>query len=683
MPRYEVDAFLAAVDVQAERLRGAAGETMAERLRGAAGETMAGAVAATTQLSAEASAEECATGDSDGALPPLIIEAMSHPGLPEPVAKWDAFGASDHRSNEVKVLCAARLREGLAARGLRLCSHATSGLARKKRPLVRLQALDRGRDDASRPEDGPGGAAATLEAALAAIGVPPAAIPEAAEALAPQHWAGSLASLGGGASDGEAVPWFLAPAEVSAAAGWCGLPIGAEAALLLEAARVAASPPLRHLAAHCHRLLYDAAIEADCGAEAVGRWPGPQLGGGLLLLVCLGMVKRTRAAHAALGVPDEISRATCGQLACFSRNFARMTAGATATAGGGVGGGASGGVGIPLSQVAWTRYYPACRLFRLGRMEYMVRPFRGCVVAFRHRATGKVVALAQHGARFTREGQIAAADSQSEGAIQPEGGGVLDGDGAWTASLDECDPERVTGFAVSPLGHAVGPHAGPPVGPAQQRGGGDATTTTTTAATTTTTATSAAVTLELSAWERVLGPGDAILDMHIPAGGGLTPSACEDSLRRAFAFFGAAFPATPCRAVSCSSWVLTTQLERMPLLAARGSNLLRLQREVHLFPVPPPPPASDGLWCIFLQDRVDPATAPRDTTLRRAVAEFLEAAAATGERWRAGGMFFLKDDLGRFGTQCYRGAAGTAREATGNGIWMSGPTQQSAIRGPL
>lgn len=404
----------------------------------------------------------------------------------------------------------------------------------------------------------------TLHDALAHIG-----IPQAAEALAP-HWDESVAALGG------EEPWFLTAPEVSAAREWGGLAPETEGALFAEARRIATDPGLRLVAWHCHRLLYD---RPDY--EASGTWPA-ELGGAFYLLVAMGMVRRVREAHAAMGVPEEVTRETCGQLSCFGHNYARMT---------------GGGIGIVLSQIYWTRHYPACRLFRLGRMEYMIRPFRGGVLAFRNRGTGEVVALSPHGLRYTGEGQV---------AWEPEGG--------WTARLDRT-PERVAGSVISPRGAA------------QAR----------------------ELTLGLREWECVLAPGDSTLDMHIPEGGRMTLEACGDSMRRAAAFFARFFPNQLCRSVTCGSWIFNTQFERIPL---SSDNLVRFQRELYLFPTPSN--GRDGLWFIFLQNEVDPRTAPRDTSLRRAVADFL----ATGERWRGGGMFYLLDDLPRFGTQCYRARQG-------------------------
>ena len=68
------------------------------------------------------------------------------------------------------------------------------------------------------------------------------------------------------------------------------------------------------------------------------------------------------------------------------------------------------------------------------------------------------------------------------------------------------------------------------------------------------------------------------------------------------------------------------------------ANPLRLQRVGYLFPTPPAP---GGLWFVFLQPTHNPAVLPRDTSLRRALAEFLD----TGATWHGGGMFLLREDL--------------------------------------
>jgi hypothetical protein len=209
-----------------------------------------------------------------------------------------------------------------------------------------------------------------------------------------------------------------------------------------------------------------------------------------------------------------------------------------------------------------------------------------------------VVALAADGTRFNATGHI---DSPAR---------EDDTDDSWTVRLIHKD-EAVTGCPICPRGMAVREE----------------------------------VRLPVAEWECVLRPGDDQLDMHIPAGGGMTPERCGESMQRAAEFFARFFPDRPCRAITCSSWIFNTQFEEIRL---SSDNLVQYQRELYLFPTPAS--GRDGLWFIFLQDNVDPATAPRDTSLRRGVAEFL----AAGNRWRGGGMFFLTEHLEQFGRQYYR-----------------------------
>jgi hypothetical protein len=75
------------------------------------------------------------------------------------------------------------------------------------------------------------------------------------------------------------------------------------------------------------------------------------------------------------------------------------------------------------------------------------------------------------------------------------------------------------------------------------------------------------------------------------------------------------------------------------------SNLVRHLSDMYLFPVP-----GAYLWFIFMQDEFDPATAPRETSLQRAVLAYLER----GNAWHDGGMFLLMEDLDKLGTGYYR-----------------------------
>jgi hypothetical protein len=245
--------------------------------------------------------------------------------------------------------------------------------------------------------------------------------------------------------------------------------------------------------------------------------------------------------------------------------------------------------------LGWVRHYVFCRLFRVGRFEYKIEPAHALVEAYRHRSTGNVVALAKDGVKFNDRGYIDA--DNPDGAV-------------WTSKLIKEDG-RVSGTVVSPWGKSV----------------------------------NQSVTLDLKDWRLALGQGDVILDMHIPTGGKMTPEASLDSFQRGFEFFARHFPDKHPAAVGCSSWIFSPLLEE---LLPPDANMVKLNREIYLFPTPSW--GKDGLFHVLFGRDDDLATAPRTTSVQRAILDFIDG----GGRWRAGGMLILKDDLGRFGSQVYR-----------------------------
>jgi len=392
------------------------------------------------------------------------------------------------------------------------------------------------------------------------------------------YWEESMAALG------DQTPPFLRPAAVLENRDWCALPPELDSILLHAAGRIAADPALRRLAWHCHALLYDHTDYRD----EIKRWPSlrqalGELSGAFYLLICMAVAERVRAVHRAMGVSEDVTRETCSAVAAMVARYRREPGHP---------------LGVHLSTAYWLRHHAAGRLFRLGRMEYMIRPSSGNVEVYRRREDGAVIALARDGLRYNRDGYM---DARGDATGEQDG---------WTATL-VADGKTITGYPISPYGMAIRRQ----------------------------------VQLESALWELVFRQGDAVLEMHIPDGGGMSLDRCIDSMRRAAPFFQHYFPAEPFKAIVCGSWILNNQLQDIPL---SSDNLARFQRELYLHPVPSN--GRDGLWFIFLQDPVDPATAPRNTSLRRAVADFL----AAGNTWRGGGMFFLVEHLDHLGTQYYR-----------------------------
>lgn len=253
--------------------------------------------------------------------------------------------------------------------------------------------------------------------------------------------------------------------------------------------------------------------------------------------------------------------------------------------------------GLAPDRLNWLRNHMRGELYQLGRLQFQFGAFAPGFQVFRHRGTGSVIAFADAGLHFRADGQI-------DGA-----GGVVDPDGGWFSHL-EADETEVRGFPILPQG--VARHE--------------------------------ALTLPRNAWERVLAAGDPVLHLHIPAGSPMEFAACGESLQQALAFFPRHFPEKPFVAFACSSWLLDSQLEQM--LPAE-SNLVRFLREMYLLPS-----RSGGggtLERVFGTSTIDPRTAPRDTTLRRAIADHLLA----GGHLRGARCFLFPRDLD-WGSQVYR-----------------------------
>ncbi len=397
--------------------------------------------------------------------------------------------------------------------------------------------------------------------------------PETLDAVRP-YWQESCQTLP------PRLPAFLEPEEFTVSREWASLEPNADATLRAAAERIAADAGLLRLAWHCHQRLHEAA-----DAPNFRGWPTLEralggVAGAFYLLVALSIVPKVRALHARMGVAEQVTRDTMCHLRPVAERYAYATGGL---------------LGIDKRTLYWYRHHLDGDLFRVGRMEYMIRPFRGLVVVYRNPSTGETLALAPDRVRFLPDGQVARA-SETEGV--------------WTSTLRE-DERAAAGYAVSPAGMA----------------------------------TRRWVTLPKTKWRRTLGPGDLVLQMHIPGGGGMTPARCEETLCRAMQFFRRHFPNKPFKGIECGSWIFNTQLQE---ILPDTANLVRFQRELYLFPTPSN--GNDGLYFIFCRDDIeDWSAAPRDTSLRRAVADFL----AAGNRWRGGGMFILNEDVPAFGSQHY------------------------------
>ncbi len=232
----------------------------------------------------------------------------------------------------------------------------------------------------------------------------------------------------------------------------------------------------------------------------------------------------------------------------------------------------------------WIWRHLVGELFRLGRLQYALEDFEYGIHAFRQKATGQVLLLADPDMPLRPDGYALGAGQAPRGQDErpPKLASPLP-EGAWQPVFSE-EAGGWRGHPVSPYGYALRREAS----------------------------------LPRAEWELLLSPGDPVLDIHIPRYAPFTPAACQDSLRRAFDFFPSQYPQRPFKATFCHTWFFTAQLQQ---ILPPESNIVRFQREFYLFPFPGGP---GFLWSFaFSETEFDPATAPRDTSLRRAVLDWL------------------------------------------------------------
>jgi len=244
----------------------------------------------------------------------------------------------------------------------------------------------------------------------------------------------------------------------------------------------------------------------------------------------------------------------------------------------------------------WLWRHLTCRIFRLGRLQFMLAPFEWGVTAFRSRQTGEIILLGDPKVQLR-------ADGYAEGA-----GGKPSGSLTWHARYEERS-DGWYGTPISPYGFAL----------------------------------QSPVFLQKGDWELVLREGDTILEIHIPRGKTLSTQECRDSFQSAFGFFAVHFPEQKISASCCHTWFFTPQLQK---ILPATSSIVNFQREFYLFPFPGGP---GFLWTfVFGEKYPDPATAPRDTSLRRAVLDWL---ARGDELFDLPGVMFHSPDT--YGAQPY------------------------------
>ncbi|MFA6948235.1 MAG: acyltransferase domain-containing protein [Eubacteriales bacterium] len=122
--------------------------------------------------------------------------------------------------------------------------------------------------------------------------------------------------------------------------------------------------------------------------------------------------------------------------------------------------------------------------------------------------------------------------------------------------------------------------------------------------------------------------GDTVINMHIPEGDPLTVESRLDAYRRAYEFFC-------CGTFVCDSWLLYPKHEQF---LPKNSNVLSF---MHDFDIIKDSESGDlhNMWRIWgRHENYDPQTLARDTSFRRAYADWLSETGKTGDGY---GVFFF------------------------------------------
>lgn len=255
--------------------------------------------------------------------------------------------------------------------------------------------------------------------------------------------------------------------------------------------------------------------------------------------------------------------------------------------------------GYDRGALYWLRHYVDLKVIPVGRFE------------FRH---GKAATYGVEVYRRRKDGVLMTLFGPAPCGFRSDG-----------SACPADDPEAVTTGGVirtgsCVIGHALAPDTGYSMG---------------------------VVKLPLDEWEAIITASTPVLEWHIPGGGGMTPEITRASLEEGLEFFDRHFPALPSPvAVMCSSWAFWHRYEELRPQA----NPALVMRECCEFDRPLR--NYSGFYFIFGARTPDDLPGPprRDTSIRRTMLDILASCGYLS----SGGVYILREDLGKWGTSPYR-----------------------------
>lgn len=309
---------------------------------------------------------------------------------------------------------------------------------------------------------------------------------------------------------------LLKPERLRQIAGDFSLSPAMEDALLSALPDMLCDDTLRLLDA-LHRRMF---VAREDLSEEIGSWPTPDQEEGRHLpamfyaFLFMSGIPAIRRLHEERGIPEEITRETLRDLKPWLEDYRKHL----------------GHYG--LRQLPWLYNHYSCKLYQLGRLQYLFESFDHPYFGYRQKSAPHEMALMAAPDLVVRADGRTIADKSSSGylTIREETGD------AWKGNL------------VTPTG-VIDPSLS---------------------------------CLRKDSWDLVLEPGDPALSVHITATGPLHPEDCYASHRQAQQFFADYYPEYRARCFMCFSWLLDPALsDYLP----ESSNIVQFQKTFMRFPV--------------------------------------------------------------------------------------------------
>jgi hypothetical protein len=224
-----------------------------------------------------------------------------------------------------------------------------------------------------------------------------------------------------------------------------------------------------------------------------------------------------------------------------------------------------------IRNFSWIWRHLEARLFRLGRLQYLAKPFGNDIKGFYNSKDNIFLLLCSSGIEL-----------RANGDMQGVCGKEKTEDGFIT-QYNETE-EFYIGNPITPYGKGL----------------------------------RETIMLKKSEWQKVLDKDTCMLEIHIPRDGNFEPETIKESYKQAREFYRRHFPELDINGMMCHTWLFTPQLQEM---LPHTSNIVKFQRQFYFYPTK----GSVGfLWNFVFNEFTEVKDAKPDTYLRSRVLDFVK-----------------------------------------------------------